>query len=469
MTTTGLLAALLRASRMAIAASVLPLSVTATADGFDAPLAADIDANATEWLASSQAPSVSIAIVQAGRLVYLQAYGQARLQPPLAASTDTRYALDSVSKQFTAAAILILAEHHQLSLEDPVSRWFPNLGAASRVTLRQLLTHTGGLRDFWPQDFVPLELLRPTTTAAVLREWAARGLDFEPGTDWQYSNTGYALAGAIVEKVAGKSLFDFQREHIFVPLNMRRVIEEDAAPLPAEDAAGYTRYGLGQQRPAPKEGAGWLFGAAALAMQPGELALWDISLIKRSLLSASSYQAQRQVVALKDGSTRPYGLGLDVEESQGRLRIGHDGEGSGFLAANRIWPDDGIAVIVLTNNDWASPDDLLDRIAFAVLPPSAAQARARAVFAGFQRGEVDRALFTDNGNAYLTAAALDDLKASLGPLGPARLIELMRESRRGGMITRRWKILCRNRRLQAVERGEPDGRLEQFIVSELQD
>ena len=431
----------------------------------DPQLAAEVDATAGEWLLSTGAPSVSIAIVRDGRLVYAKAYGHARLNPNRPATVDTRYAIDSVSKQFTAAAILMLVQQGKLSLEDPLSRWFPDLGETGKVTVRQVLTHTGGIRDYWPQDFVTPEMSRPTTTAAIIAEWARRPLDFQPGTDWQYSNTGYVLAGAIVEKVSGQDLYRFLHEHIFVPLKMAQVTQDDSAPLSGEDAGAYTRYALGPTRPAPKEAPGWLFAAAGLAMKPGDLALWDISLIDRTLLTADSYRQEFTAVVLKDGITKDYGLGLDVETIQGRLRIGHDGAGSGFLAENRIWPEERTAIVVLTNNDWASPSDLLDRIAFEVLPSRPQEARARAIFAGFQHGTVDRALFTEVGNSYLTAQALQDSQASLGPLGPARLIELTRESKRGGMITRRWKILCRGGRLEAVERGYADGKLDQFIIA----
>ncbi|HVW68148.1 MAG TPA: hypothetical protein VHB68_04195, partial [Steroidobacteraceae bacterium] len=131
--------------------------------------------------------------------------------------------------------------------------------------------------------------------------------------------------------------------------------------------------------------------------------------------------------------------------------------------------DDKAAIVVLTSSDWADADELVSRIAFAVLPPNPAEARARAVFAQFQAGTVDRSLFTDSGRSWLTEAALADLKSSLGPLGPARLIELRHESRRGGMVTRIWKILCRTRRLEVVERGYPEGKLEQFLVLQATD
>jgi CubicO group peptidase (beta-lactamase class C family) len=428
-----------------------------------------IDATAREWLATSGAPSASIAVVQNGVVTYAHAYGNAQLNPEVAATTATRYAVDSISKEFTAAAMLLLAQQGRLSLDDRVEKWFPDLGEASRVTLRQLLTHTAGIRDYWPQDFVPPEMLRPTSVAAILQEWARRPLDFEPGTQWQYSNTGYVVAGAIVEKVTGMALVDFLQGHVLAPLKMGHVTEDDTRPLPAADAVAYTRAGLGPTRRAPKEGPGWLFAAGELAMTPGELALWDISLINRSLLEPASYAAMFEPILLKDGTHKGYGLGLDIDRVDGGTRIGHDGAGSGFLSAHRIWPDEKIAVMVFTNNDWASPDDLVNRIAFIVLPPNPAQARARAVFAQFQQGAIDRSLFTDSGNSLLTAQALADLKSSLGPLGEPFLIQLDNDSKRGGMITRVWKILCRARRLKVVERGYPDGKLEQFLVTQRND
>jgi len=445
----------------------LILTYCATAQGAaaDTAMAAQIDAVAQEWLTSTGAPSVSIALVENGAVTYVQSYGNARVAPATAATPSTRYAVDSVSKEFTAAAVLLLVEKGKLSLDDAAGKWFPDLGDASKVTVRQLLTHTSGLRDYWPQDFVTPAMLHPTSIEGILQEWARRPLDFEPGTQWQYSNTGYVLAGAIVEKVAGEPLVEFLQRQIFAPLHMDRVTEDDTRPLPPADAGAYTRAGLGPVRSAPKEGAGWLFGASELAMTPGALALWDISLMNRTLLAASSYKAQLEPIVLKDGSRKDYGLGLDIETVQGRTRIGHDGAGSGFLAANRIWPDEKTAIVALTNNDWAGPDELVNRIAFVVLKPNPLEARARSVFAQFQSGTIDRSLFTSVGNSVLTAQALADMKASLGPLGPARLIELEHESKRGGMITRRWKILCRSMRLEALERSYPDGQLEEFLIT----
>jgi hypothetical protein len=151
------------------------------------------------------------------------------------------------------------------------------------------------------------------------------------------------------------------------------------------------------------------------------------------------------------------------------LRIGHAGAGSGFLADNRLWPRERTAIVVLTNNDWADPSDLTDRIAFIVLPPTPEEARVRQLFQAYQDGRVDRGLFSSVGNFYLTATVLADLKSSLSPLGPPRLIELEHETQRGGMTTRRWKILCPGARLEAIERSHPDGKIDEFMIAKKED
>jgi len=454
-----------RIAALIAALGLAAMAVPAAAAPLTAQQRSDIDASVGEWLASSGAPSVSIAVVTHGEIAYVKAYGAARLAPRQAATADTRYAVDSISKEFTAAAILILQEEGKLSLDDSVASYFPELAKPEPASLRQILSHTAGFRDYWPQDYVPREMLKPTTVQAVLDEWGRKPLDFAPGTDWQYSNTGFVIAGAVVEKVSGQPLVSFLQAHVFDPLHMQGVVNADQAPLPMTDAGAYTRWGDGPIRPAVKEGAGWLFGAAELGMAPQELAKWDISLMSRSLLKPASYDAFYSPTPLKNGKTTHYSLGLSVGDDHGRLRLGHDGGGSGFLSANRMWPGSDVAIVAFTNNDWASPDAVVDRVAFVVLPPSEPEARARAVFAAFQAGVVDRSLFTENGKAYLTPALIADQKAGLSAYGPPRIFELQSESRRGGFTTRTWKITAAKGVLTAVERGDPDGKIEQFMVS----
>jgi D-alanyl-D-alanine carboxypeptidase len=448
-----------------LAALGLFAAVACGAEALDAKRTAEVAAVVQEWLHTTGAPSVSVAIAEHGRPVYAQAFGAAKLStPPVPATVQSRYAVDSVSKEFTAAALLILQQRHQLSLDDRLEKWFPELNEARAVTLRQLLNHTSGIRDYWPQDFVTPEMSHPVEIAALIREWAARPLDFEPGTDWQYSNTNYVLAGVVAERVAGKPLLQFLQDAVFAPLRMAHVVSRDAV-----DTAGYTRFGLGPILPAPAEGHGWLFGAAELAMPASDLIAWDLSLMNRSLLDPKSYDALFDPVVLKNGTSKPYALGLAVERIDGRLRVSHGGAGSGFLAENSLWPEEKIAIAVFTNNDWASPAELRERLSFIMLPANKPQARAAAMFRNMQSGTVDRSQFSGVGNFGLSDAALRDLHASLGSLGPARLIALEHESQRGGLTTRIWKILCADARLQAVERSQPDGLFDEFMVTLRQD
>jgi len=161
-----------------------------------------IDREAQAVLKATGAPSASIAIVRDGKIACEQAYGEARIDPKIKAAPAMRYAIGSVSKQFTAAAVLLLEEDGKLSLDDKVSNWFPDLTRANEITLRQLLSMTAGYQDYWPQDYVFGDMARPTTRESIMRRWAGIPLDFDPGTKWQYSNTNYVIAAAIVERAA---------------------------------------------------------------------------------------------------------------------------------------------------------------------------------------------------------------------------------------------------------------------------
>jgi D-alanyl-D-alanine carboxypeptidase len=304
-----------------------------------------------EVLEKTGAPSASIAIVRDGRTVYVQAYGDARLEPKLPAEPSMRYAIGSVSKQFTAAAILLLQQDGKLSLDDKVAKYFPDLTRANDITIRQLLSHTSGYQDYWPQDYMFPLMAEPVVPEEIMDRWARKPLDYEPGTQWQYSNTGYVIAGRIVERVSGKPLFQFLQERIFTPLQMKSVQDFDREPGSAGNAGGYTSFALGPPRAAGASGAGWLFGAGELAMTAEDLARWDISIIKRSLLSEYSYRSLETETLLTSGVGSRYGLGVDVELDGQRRELAHGGEVVGFTAENAVYPDDRTAIVVLVNKD----------------------------------------------------------------------------------------------------------------------
>src|SRR5690242_7797226 len=212
---------------------VLLLSVSNTNAQADLSpeLRARIDKLATDALAQSGVPSASIAVVKDGKIVYLNAYGSARFDPKTPATSAMRYSIGSISKQFTAAAMLLLQEEGKLSLDDKVGKFIPDLTRANEVTIRQLLSHTSGYQDYWPQDYVMPMMLKPVTATKILDMWARKPLDFDPGAKWQYSNTNYVIAGVIIEKVSGKPLLQFLKEKIFAPLGMSSVANTDEKKL----------------------------------------------------------------------------------------------------------------------------------------------------------------------------------------------------------------------------------------------
>jgi D-alanyl-D-alanine carboxypeptidase len=452
--------------------TVIFLALAANAQTQLAPdLIDQIDKVANDTLARTGVPSASVAIVKDGQIVYTKAYGDARLDPRTPATPQMRYSIGSISKQFTAAAILLLQEQGKLSLDDSVAKYIPNLTRANEVTIRQLLSHTSGYQDYWPQDYVMPMMLQPVTSQKILDLWARKPLDFEPGTKWQYSNTNYVIAGVIIEKVARMPLLQFLQERVFTPLGMTSVSDTDQAKLGDTDPTGYLRYALGPLRPAPKEGRGWLFAAGELAMPAADLAKWDISIMDRRLMKPSSYREFGTEVLLKNGLGTHYGLGVDVNSQAGHRALSHGGEVSGFTAQNIVFPDDRAAVVVLTNQDAASASGAIASgiapLLFATTDPAtpAKLEQAKKIFEGLQHGTVDRSLFTDNANSYFSEPALKDFASGLGPLGAPQSFVQASQGLRGGMTLRVYIIKFPQKTLRAWTYEMPDGKLEQYQIA----
>jgi D-alanyl-D-alanine carboxypeptidase len=441
-------------------------------DSLPPDLTQKIDQVAEQTLQQTGVPSASLAIVRAGQIVYTKGYGKARLDPAEAAEPRMRYSIGSISKQFTAAAILLLQQQGKLSLGDKVSKYLPDLTRAGEVTIRMLLSHTSGYQDYWPEDYLMPPMYQPTTAQHILDTWGKKPLDFDPGTKWQYSNTNFVIAGRIVEMVSGEPLMRFLQEHIFRPLDMKEVWDSDLKELGDTDAEGYTRYALGPLRPAPKEGAGWMFAAGELAMPAYDLAQWDISLMDRTLLAAASYDALYTPVKLRDGSDSHYSLGLSVRDLSGHLLLEHSGEVMGFTSDNYVFPNDKVAIAVLTNQDAARAAGVIARGLAPLLlgatnqGPNAAETQALELFENFQQGKIDRSLFTPWCNAYFSQQAMDDFQSTLAPLGKPSGVRQIADELRGGMTFRVFRVEFPNggKPLIVTTYTEPDGKLEQYLV-----
>ena len=430
-----------------------------------------IDRIAAQVLEATGVPSASVAIVEHGKLVYTHAYGFARLAtdsaPAVPAAPAMRYSIGSISKQFAAAAILILQEQGKLSIDDPVGKYIPGLMRGNEITIREILSHTSGYQDYWPEDYVMTPLLQPTTAQQILDTWGKKPLDFDPGTQWQYSNTNYVIAGRIVEIVSGEPLFQFLSEHIFRPLGMTSVRDSDQDQLATSDPTGYYRHALGPLRPAPEEGRGWMFAAGELAMSAHDLALWDESLIAQSILKPESYKQMFTEVKLKNGKGTEYGLGVDVRDRDGHRSIEHSGEVSGFVSDNEVLIDDGAAVAVLTNQDAVGAAATFAKLAAPIVagyPLSAPEQQALDIYRGLQQGRIDRSLLAPNLSDYFTPQAIADFESSLAPLGEPLSLRQSGEELRGGMTFRTFDITYPGRRLRLTTYTYPSGKLEQYLI-----
>jgi CubicO group peptidase (beta-lactamase class C family) len=387
-----------------------------------------------------------------------------------------RYSIGSISKQFTAAAILLLQEQKKLSLDDPIGQYVRGLTRGDDVTIREILSHTSGYEDYCPEDYLMTPMLAPTTAQHILDTWATKPLDFEPGTQWQYSNTNYVIAGRIAEVVSGEPLWQFLNEHIFRPLGMSTVWNSDESALPASDAAPYYRHALGPLRPAPKEGRGWMFADGELAMTAHDLALWDESLLARSLLSSESYKTMFTEEKLKNGDGSGYGLGVEVRDRDGQRSIEHSGEVSGFVSENVVLIDSGAAIAVLTNQDAVGAASTIASLAAPLVAgvPAAPSEQPRLnsqeqqvleIYRGLQQGRIDRALLAPNLSGYFTPQALADFQSSLAPLGEPISLSQTRSELRGGMTFRVFTITYPDRRLELSTYTYPDGKLEQYLIA----
>ena len=437
------------------------------------PAAAEkIDSIVTNALADTGAPSASLALVKDNQIAYVKAYGQARLDPATPARPEMRYGIGSVSKQFLAASILMLEAEGKLALDDPVGRYLPDLTRAREVTIRELLSHTSGYQDYYPLDYVAPFMLVPVTPEGILDRWTKKPLDFDPGTEWQYSNTNYVVAAQILEKVTGAPLWAFLEGRIFRPLGMESPINLAGSSLTSSDAEGCTRFGLGMVRPVPPEARGWLYAAGELAMTAQDLALWDQGLLEGKVLKPASLAEMIRTVRLKNGAPTYYALGVFVSSDSGHPRLSHGGAVSGFVSQNTVWLGQGAAVAVLTNLDGSSaPGEITRGIGPLLLAenqdPQAAQklAQAQEVFSELQAGKIDRTLLTSDADAYFTPQVLADAAASLGPLGAPKSFEQTSTGHRGGMTYRNFRISFPSGKTLDVETfAEPDGKLAEYLI-----
>ena len=306
-------------------------------------------------------PGASLLVVRDGVDVVRRGYGFANLEEGVEAGPATHYRLASVTKQFTAASILLLAQDGKLALDDPARAWLPALPSATRdITLRHLLTHTSGLVDY--EDVMPEmgdgEQLRD---ADVLRILASQDrLYFAPGTSYRYSNSGYALLALVVERASGRSFPDFLRDRIFEPLGMEAVAYVRGGPEPAHRAYGYSEVD-GRWTRTDQSSTSAVLGDGGIYASIDDLAKWDAALYDDRLLSEASRSAAFSVQATvrDEADVDGYGYGWRIHGDA----LWHSGETIGFRNVIVRWPKERLTVVVLSNRNDPEPYRLALKIA----------------------------------------------------------------------------------------------------------
>ena len=302
-------------------------------------------------------PGASVIVVRDHDVVFRNAYGLANLEEQIAATPDTHYRLASVTKQFTAAAILTLAADGKLSLDDPIQRWLPSLPAyADAMTIRQLLTHTSGLIDY--EDVMPASTKTQLEDADVLRLLESQSTTyFAPGSKYQYSNTGYAFLALIVERASGRRFADFLREQIFAPIGMpTTVAHEEGISTVRNRAFGYSREN-GQWHRTDQSLTSAVLGDGGIYTSVDELVHWVEALNDGKFAEESVARVDTDKPGMR------YGFGQRISEHNGRRVVSHTGESIGFRNALIRFPDEKLSIIVLTNRNEGEPFDIAMKIA----------------------------------------------------------------------------------------------------------
>jgi CubicO group peptidase (beta-lactamase class C family) len=310
-------------------------------------------------------PGVSVAVVKNGEIILAKGYGYANVELQVPVKPETIFQSGSVGKQFTATAVMLLVEAGKVSLDDPITKYFPDAPAAwQNIKVRNLLSHTGGTTDY-PDDF---DFRRDYTEDELLKRAEAIPLAFQPGDKWSYSNLGYVLLGILIHKVSGKFYGDFLQERVFQPLGMTtaRIISE--ADIIPNRAAGY-RLVNGELK-----NQNWVSPSlnttadGALYLTVYDMAKWDAALYTEKLLKRSSLEQMWTPMKLNSGKTQGYGFGWGLEEVRGHRLIEHGGAWQGFKAQINRYVNDKLTVIVFANLAQANQGRIAQGIAAIYIP-----------------------------------------------------------------------------------------------------
>ena len=456
-----------------------PLKPTVLIQKIDAVVAAEIK--------NQQAPGLAIAIIHKGEVVVAKGYGMANVELQVPVTTETLFQSGSVGKQFTAAAVMLLVEDGKLSLDDPITKIFPDAPWRwHSITIRHLLTHTSGIPDYEYDitgiaDYVAdnlIDLRKDYTEDQLVKLAFGLKLEFEPGTRFNYSNTGYVLLGCIIHKVSGQFYGDLLRDRVFRPIGMqstRIISEEDIIP---HRAAGY-RLVKGELK-----NQEWVSPSlnttadGSLYFSIHDMIAWDKAIRDKSLLKQESWAKVYTPVTLTSGKTYPYGFGWCIDEDRGQLQYHHGGAWVGFRTYISRYIEDDLTVIVLVNLADATPEDFVFEIASLfnplLAPPDkpipdkdlAVTARLNTLLAKAREGKLtpDECTYIRAGFFPNVAVAYQKL---LDPLGQPERLYPIEYLERGDDRVFRYRAEYKKQTIEILFALAPDNKVSLFQLREI--
>lgn len=397
---------------------------------------------------------MSVAIVRNGKLAYAKGFGYADLQNEIRATPDTIYRIGSVTKPFTATMIMQLVREGKLGLDDPVRRHLPDLPATwGKVTVRQLLNHTGGVPNYTSLPKMMEEGVRvPTTPRGIVATVEKMPLDFEPGSHWSYSNTGYEILGLLIEKYDSRPYGDSLGVRILTPLGMRETCFTTDSRIVKHRAQGYTIRG-GKTENCDFIDMSWPYAAGSMESSVIDLAKWDGALCGDGILPQSILKQMWTKTRLSSGGEYGYGTGWELRDNNGIPIVEHSGGIPGFISILKRAPSKGLTVIVLTNCDSGDAGGVADRLLgfldpdFKPKPPKgivdrdpATSELARTTLLSIMAGNLDRSILGVELAKRLTPEFLEEGRKQLNGSGQLKRFVLIEARDEDGKKIRTYGI-----------------------------
>jgi CubicO group peptidase (beta-lactamase class C family) len=439
------------------------LSLGFAQNTLDPDISKAIDTYVNEQLSENGIPGVSLAVVQDGKVVYAKGYGYANIEHEVAAKPETVYQLASVSKQFTAAGVMLLVEDGKIALDESIRTYLPDAPESwQNITVRQVLNHTAGLDDYGA-DF---DLLQPKTEEEMLNYIYQSELIFEPGSKFSYSNIGYMTLSILITKVSGQSFGDFMTERIFAPLDMTATTVISEQDIVMNRAQGYELEAGEDNQPSVKNQT-WVnptlnsFGDGAFYSTVLDMAKWDAALYGTDILSQESKETLWKPLTLSNGNTWPlveaYGMGWSFGTVNGHAFVEHSGNWQGFSTHFLRFLDDRLSVVLLANLNLANSPKIAHRIAALVNPELALQpiedepqisSLVNTILEDLFTGELNPDMFTTGGLVISSElqTPIQENASWLGAVQEATLLE--RKDAPGDYVVYTYDVTLENYELQ---------------------